>query len=147
MYKQSLILYFKNFMLRRHLVIELTRFQLVNAKNLPNSFANRKWVGKKADKSLFGFPRQEKIYVKNLLPAYLFSLMLNCQLTYFLKGTGTRDLIWLKVVSLERSWWVGLTEARYNFTIGWRIVQIGWQIVQIGWRIVNSQKQSYSHLQ
>ena len=27
-----------------------------------------------------------------------------------LKGTGTRDLIWLKVVSLERSWWVGLTE-------------------------------------
>ena len=26
------------------------------------------------------------------------------------KGTGTRDLIWLKVVSLERSWWVGLTE-------------------------------------
>jgi len=27
-----------------------------------------------------------------------------------LKGAGTRDLIWLKVVSLERSWWVGLTE-------------------------------------
>ena len=31
--------------------------------------------------------------------------------------------------------------------IGWRIVQICWRIVQIGWRIVNSQKQSYSHLQ
>ena len=28
----------------------------------------------------------------------------------YVKGTGTRDLIWLKVVSLERSWWVGLTE-------------------------------------
>ena len=27
-----------------------------------------------------------------------------------LKGTGTRDLIWLKVVSLDRSWLVGLTE-------------------------------------
>ena len=25
------------------------------------------------------------------------------------KGTGTRDLIWLKVVSLDRSWLVGLT--------------------------------------
>ena len=24
-----------------------------------------------------------------------------------LKGTGTRDLIWLKVVSLDRSWLVG----------------------------------------
>ena len=24
------------------------------------------------------------------------------------KGTGTRDLIWLKVVSLDRSWLVGL---------------------------------------
>ena len=29
---------------------------------------------------------------------------------YSLKGTGTRDLIWLKGVSLERSWWVGLPE-------------------------------------
>jgi len=27
-----------------------------------------------------------------------------------LKGTGTRDLIWLKVVSLDRSWLVGLTD-------------------------------------
>ena len=27
-----------------------------------------------------------------------------------LKGTGTRDLIWLKVVSLYRSWLVGLTD-------------------------------------
>ena len=27
-----------------------------------------------------------------------------------LKGTGTRDLIWPKVVSLDRSWLVGLTE-------------------------------------
>ena len=27
-----------------------------------------------------------------------------------IKGTGTRDLIWLKVVSLNRSWLVGLTE-------------------------------------
>ena len=25
-----------------------------------------------------------------------------------IKGTGTRDLIWLKVVSLDRSWLVGL---------------------------------------
>jgi len=25
-----------------------------------------------------------------------------------LKGTGTRDLIWLKVVSLDRFWLVGL---------------------------------------
>ena len=27
-----------------------------------------------------------------------------------LKGTGTRDLIWLKVASLDRSWLVGLTD-------------------------------------
>ena len=27
-----------------------------------------------------------------------------------LKGTGTRDLIWLKVVSLDRPWLVGLTD-------------------------------------
>ena len=27
-----------------------------------------------------------------------------------LKGTGTQDLIWLKVVSLDRSWLVGLTD-------------------------------------
>ena len=26
------------------------------------------------------------------------------------KGTGTQDLIWLKVVSLDRSWLVGLTD-------------------------------------
>ena len=26
------------------------------------------------------------------------------------KGTGTRDLIWIKVVSLDRSWLVGLTD-------------------------------------
>ena len=32
-----------------------------------------------------------------------------------LKGTGTRDLILLKVVSLERSWWVGLREELKNF--------------------------------
>ena len=34
------------------------------------------------------------------------SRLVNCPF----KGTGTQDLIWLKVVSLERSWWVGLTE-------------------------------------
>jgi len=34
---------------------------------------------------------------------------------WVIKGTGTRDLIWLKVVSLERSWWVGLTEDLYKF--------------------------------
>ena len=27
-----------------------------------------------------------------------------------LNGTGTRDLIWLKVVSFDRSWLVGLTD-------------------------------------
>ena len=32
-----------------------------------------------------------------------------------LKGTGTRDLIWLKVVSLDRSWLVGLTEDLQKF--------------------------------
>ena len=26
------------------------------------------------------------------------------------KWTGTRDLIWLKVISLDRSWLVGLTD-------------------------------------
>ena len=31
------------------------------------------------------------------------------------KGTGTRDLIWLKVVSLDRSWLVGLTDELYKF--------------------------------
>ena len=29
---------------------------------------------------------------------------------FYVKGTGTRDLIWLKVVSLDRSWLVGLTD-------------------------------------
>ena len=32
------------------------------------------------------------------------------QTIHYLKGTGTRDLIWLKVVSLDRSWLVGLTD-------------------------------------
>jgi len=32
----------------------------------------------------------------------------NFDLYLLLKGTGTRDLIWLKVVSLDRSWLVGL---------------------------------------
>ena len=32
-----------------------------------------------------------------------------------LKGTGTRDLIGLKVVSLDRSWLVGLTDDLYKF--------------------------------
>ena len=32
-----------------------------------------------------------------------------------IKGTGTQDLIWLKVVSLDRSWLVGLTEDLYKF--------------------------------
>ena len=31
------------------------------------------------------------------------------------KGTGTRDLIWLKVVSLDRSWLVGLTDDLKKF--------------------------------
>jgi len=34
--------------------------------------------------------------------------------SYLIKGTGTRDLIWLKVVSLDRSWLVGLTEDLYK---------------------------------
>jgi len=29
---------------------------------------------------------------------------------FVLKGTGTQDLIWLKVVSLDRSWLEGLTD-------------------------------------
>ena len=32
-----------------------------------------------------------------------------------LKETGTRDLIWLKVVSLDRSWLVGLTDDLSKF--------------------------------
>ena len=31
------------------------------------------------------------------------------------KGTGTRDLTWPKVVSLDRSWLVGLMDNLYNF--------------------------------
>jgi len=31
------------------------------------------------------------------------------------KGTGTQDLIWLKVVSLDRSWLVGLKTTFKNF--------------------------------
>ena len=31
------------------------------------------------------------------------------------KGTGTRDLIWLKVVSLDRSWLAGLTDELKKF--------------------------------
>ena len=31
------------------------------------------------------------------------------------KGIGTRDLIWLKVVSLDRSWLVGLTDNLKKF--------------------------------
>jgi len=37
-----------------------------------------------------------------------------CILNIYLKGTGTRDLIWLKVVSLDRSWLVGLTDDLYK---------------------------------
>ena len=37
-------------------------------------------------------------------------------LEHFFKGTGTRDLIWLKVVSLDRSWLVALTDdVKKNF--------------------------------
>ena len=35
------------------------------------------------------------------------TLKISCH--FPIKGTGTRDLIWLKVVSLDRSWLVGLT--------------------------------------
>jgi len=35
---------------------------------------------------------------------------LNVNFTMALKGTGTRDMIWLKVVSFDRSWLVGHTD-------------------------------------
>ena len=34
--------------------------------------------------------------------------------TCWVKGTGTRDLIWLKVVLLDRSWLAGLTDDLYK---------------------------------
>ena len=40
----------------------------------------------------------------------LFITVLSIMHYTSLKGTGTRDLIWLKVVSLDRSWLVGLTD-------------------------------------
>ena len=45
----------------------------------------------------------------NLLTGPLTNLIFKDRWT-ILKGTGTRDLIWLKVVSLDRSWLVGLTD-------------------------------------
>ena len=51
--------------------------------------------------------------MKNLaqaLPSFLhFTPLKN------LKGTGTQDLIWLKVVTLDRSWLVGLTDDLLKF--------------------------------
>ena len=44
-----------------------------------------------------------------LLPKFLFG-----KSDRLLKGTGTRDLIWPKVVSLDRSWLVGLTDDLYK---------------------------------
>ena len=38
-----------------------------------------------------------------------FSVNITC-FHFLLKGTWTRDLIWLKAVSLDRSWLEGLTD-------------------------------------
>ena len=40
----------------------------------------------------------------------LYGIAKQNNMLVLLKGTGTQDLIWLKVVSLDRSWLVGLTD-------------------------------------
>ena len=47
------------------------------------------------------------IYINYFYEAWHIFLYINC---ISFKGTGTRDSIWLKVVSLDRSWLVGLTD-------------------------------------
>jgi len=46
-------------------------------------------------------------------PGMYYRLMENQRLKILcycpFKGTGTRDLIWLKAATLDRSWWVGFT--------------------------------------
>ena len=63
-------------------VVFLNRVKVHNGKLLIWHFLTSRYVGTGFLKSLF----------------------------FAFKGTGTRDLILLKVVSLERSWRVGLTE-------------------------------------
>ena len=48
-------------------------------------------------------------FICNLLTGPLIKMIFEGWRTV-LKVTGARDLIWLKVVSLDRSWLVGLTE-------------------------------------
>ena len=66
-----------------------------------------------------GSHRREVISNKNDSPLSLRNQMKSnrkhLKAPCFLKGTGTQDLIWLKVVSLDRSWLVGLTDDIYKF--------------------------------
>ena len=45
-----------------------------------------------------------------LLPILVDLLKYEIEHRVVFEGTGTRDLIWLKVVSLDRSWLVGLMD-------------------------------------
>jgi hypothetical protein len=50
-------------------------------------------------------------FIENHHSNILFNYFEKCKLKFStLKGTGTRDYNWLKVVSMERSWSVGLTD-------------------------------------
>ena len=52
-----------------------------------------------------------KTVLADFLPVFFADFLTSSMaLRAFFIGTGTRDLIWLKVVSLDRSWLVGLTD-------------------------------------
>ena len=53
-------------------------------------------------------------YIHKLVSCKKKSLENSCFMG-LVKGTGTRDLIWRKVVSLDRSWLVGLPDEHEKF--------------------------------
>jgi len=55
------------------------------------------------------FSRYFQDFIKNFVNFFAGNIFSD------IKGTGTQDLIWLKVVSLDRSWLVGLTDDVKHF--------------------------------
>ena len=72
----------------------------------------RKLTLLQADPTHFFFlSPSSQLYSSGLLVHFNYTFFLLNSLSFgFIKGTGTRDLIWLKVVSLDRSWIVWLTD-------------------------------------
>ena len=73
-----------------------------------------RWISREdAMHHVFGFTaavdytaRQEHVRQLNFFNYQDHQSVIPC----LFEGTGTRDLIWLKLVSLDRSWLVGLTD-------------------------------------